>query len=168
MTAGSKVTKLDTDHTVSILDDGSFSMWQEASGHYVEFLSNGKRRVYLDFSDCPILTEQSHKESCDIRNILSQHLRLNSMPPMPEAVFTDLSDLPDYQTCLNTVMSIDSIFQSLPSGVRTAFNGDPAALMAAVEDPAQRDKLVALGVFKPSEGVVKGSEVPVSEPALAG
>ncbi|QXP08451.1 MAG: internal scaffolding protein [Arizlama microvirus] len=131
------------------LEDSSY---RDQSGHDVIIRANGSRRVSLSFENDPGLTVQNHKDSCDITNILAGHIRMGDMPPMPESVFTDLTNMPDYQTCLNTVMAIDDIFDNLPPKVKIAFEQNPAALMAAVEDPTQRDRLIELGVFTATDG----------------
>ena len=82
---------------------------------------------------------------------------------MPETQFNDLTNIPDYQTALNAVNSIESLFEQLPLQVRVEYGHDPVLFMDAVHDPSQRDKLVSLGVFEPMEGPVAGDLAPVSD-----
>lgn len=132
----------------------------DKSGHLVTIRDDGTRSVTLDFKNDPGVTEQSHKDNCDITYILNQYIRSGVSPQIPESVFKDLTLLPDYQTCLNTVSQIDSLFKDLPLAVRQAYDFNPAAFMDAVEDPTQRDTLTKLGVFNAIEGVPEGDLPP--------
>lgn len=142
------------------LDDNLLKVSIDNSGNVCEFYSSGRRRVMVDFSNDPGVTEQSHKDSCDITYILNQHIRMGGIPPMPENQFYDFTNVPDYQTALNTVLQIDSLFESLPLDARVAYDHDPVRFMKAVEDPSQRDALIKLGVFKPMEGASMGVGAP--------
>lgn len=134
----------------------------DSSGNIVEFFSSGRRRVSIDFSDSPSLTEQSHKDSCNIDYLVAHHLRMGGIPPMPETQFVDLTQSLGYQDALNKVLQIDSLFESLPLAARDAYGHDPIKFMAAVEDPAERDRMIQLGIFKPKV------EVPVEPVKPAG
>lgn len=149
MSKVSKISKL------PVLEDQLLSAHLDEAGNVVELYKSGRRRVYVDFSNDPGLTEQSHKDSCDIQNILSMHVRMGGIPPMPEDRFVDLTQSVDYQTCLNKVLSIQELFEGLPLDARVAYDHDPAKFMLAVEDPKEREKLISLGIFEPnSSGVL--------------
>lgn len=138
--------------TLPVPDAFKHETYKDHGGNDVYIRSNGTRSVTLSFIGDPGLTVQSHKESCDIGYIVDSHLRLGGVPPMPESAFNDFSEMPDYQTALNTVMAIDELFSNLPIKIKSHFDNNPAALMAAVEDPSQRDTLIELGVFTPKDG----------------
>lgn len=154
----SKVSKVS--QVSSPLDDNLLSVSVDVHGNVCEFYASGRRRVFIDFSNDPGLTEQSHKDSCDITYILSQHVRMGGIPPMPEQAFQDFTNVPDYQTCLNTVLQINTLFEQLPLEARVAYDHNPAKFMAAVEDPMHRDTLIKLGVFKPKDGASEGGSAP--------
>lgn len=139
--------------------------WVESSGHIVTKRDNGTLDVSLSFEGDPGKTEQSHKDSTDISYLLNNYVQSGEQPKIPEQVFQDFSDLPDYQTCLNIVKDIDHLFNSLPIEVKSAYDQNPALFMQAVEDPAQRERLVALGVFNAPEG--DPVNPPVFDPAEA-
>lgn len=126
----------------------------DLSGHHVSYReSDGARLVQLvDFD--PSRTEQAHKDECDLNFIVNQHVRSGQPIQIPESVFQDFSNLPDYHTAVNTVRGIDNLFKELPIAVKLAFDHNPELFMAAVEDPSRRDDLVALGVFKAKDGPI--------------
>lgn len=137
-------------------------IYKDHGGNDVLIRPNGSRRVSLSFEDDPGLTVQSHKDGCDISNILQSHLRLGGIPPMPESAFVDYTEMPDYQTALNTVMAIDDLFDNMPINVKLHFDQNPAALMAALNDPLQTDSLIELGVLQAKDSLVAETRNTVS------
>lgn len=123
-------------------------------------------RVTLDCGD-EVITKQSHKDECDIHNILKQYQRtgivqhINNRSP----IYTDLPSDLDYQTSLNLLMEAQEAFASLPSQVRDYFSNDPARFLAAFQDSAQEDKLREFGLLKPKEAASPASASPL--PATA-
>lgn len=84
------------------------------------------------------LTEQSHKDSCDINLIVAraQHnpavLLDKSMRP---DVFRDFSNSESYVEMLNKVCEAKSAFEELDSSVRSRFDNDPSKLIDFVTNP---------------------------------
>lgn len=107
-------------------------------------------RVTLDCGN-HLVTKQSHKQECDINNILSQYKRTGILNHISsnQPLYTDLPDSIDYQQSLHTIMQAQESFASLPSVVRNHFGNDPAAFLAAFTDPAQTDYLREHGFLKP-------------------
>lgn len=113
---------------------------------------NGTRSVSL-LCDEPSMTKQADADSCDINKIMAryektgvlQHVALNP------GFYADVSAVPDYQAALAIVESADSLFASLPASIRGRFDNDPAAYLAFVSDPANRDEMEKLGLLKPVE-----------------
>lgn len=148
--------------------------WIDHAGNVCTRRPDGSLDVSLSFKGDPGLTEQSHKELCDIEYIINRHIGAGNtlvVPPEAREVFQDFTMIPDYQECLNIVDSIDQTFATLPAKVRGAFDHRPALLMDALNDPTQWDRLVSLGILeakKPVQGdsstdgsippVVSGSE----------
>lgn len=112
------------------------------------------RRIRVQF-DCgsELMTKQAMKNECDINNILKQYKRTGIIAHInaQEPIYTDLPDALDYQQALNMQMAADEAFATLPSIVRAHFENNPAALLAALNDPSQRDKLTELGIIRKPE-----------------
>lgn len=147
---------------ISPLPDKLLKTCRDHAGNIVQIFESGRKRVMLDFTGDPGLTEQAHKDQCDIVNLINSHLRFGGIPPMPESTFVDLTNMPSYSEALNTVLKIDDIFEQLPLKVRDAYGHDPVIFMDALHDPMQRDKLVELGIFNPMDGVDAGGAPPAS------
>lgn len=98
----------------------------------------------------PSMTRQSEMESCDIHNILKQFsqrgfeelVRQNAAAGQ----YADLTNLPDYQDALNTVIAADAAFMALPSQVRDRFSNDPARFIEFLADPRNQDEAIRLGL----------------------
>jgi len=68
---------------------------------------------------------------------------------------------------LNIQLAADAAFASLPSVVRAHFENNPALLLAALGDPAQKEKLTELGILrKPDQPQPPGN--PENKPATGG
>lgn len=112
---------------------------------YVEVKDGKKVRQYF-----PSMTKQEFVADCDIHNILAEfkvtgqikHLAANAAA----GVYADLTNLPDYQEALNTVAIGQAAFDSLPSKLRARFENDPAKFLAFMEDPANQDEIIKLGL----------------------
>lgn len=122
----------------------------------------------LDKIDCSKdvkLTQQSAKDECDINLIVERAKRgadishLTTRTPM----YGDFTELPtDLRDCLNQVRKADEAFMSLDAVVRKRFENDPVKLMDFLNDPANRDEAISLGlVAAPPD--VPVPDVPVKE-----
>lgn len=103
----------------------------------------------IDFIDHPTLAKQAMAEQCDINTLVkrwertgSVGLSFNSTP----AQFIDVSEVPDYQSALNTVLKAQSSFAGLSSSIRDRFQNDPAQLLAFLDNEKNRDEAVMLGL----------------------
>lgn len=109
----------------------------------------------------PSMAQQQFREECDINTIVRRFGLTGQMPENPKIPrYGDFTGVTDYQTALNAVRAADEAFLTLPADVRAAFNHDPQALLAAVEDPTMQDKLIELGL-----ATRKPSPPPAAEPA---
>lgn len=105
----------------------------------------------VSVNDMPSMTIQSAKDECDINNIVNRYKRTGSYYE-PGAVatrqpqFGDYSSIPDYREALSIIHQADDDFSALPSKVRRRFNNDPLEYVAFLQDAANRDEAIALGL----------------------
>lgn len=125
------------------------------------------------------LTRQSMKAECDVNNIVRTYDRDGVLPHLSKAipsysVFTEdelvgSADF-DYHQSLNIVLAAQHAFEGLPAELRKRFHNDPAYFIAFVDDPANRDEAVELGLVAPkpnpsvAEAEAAAGEAPVEEP----
>jgi len=101
----------------------------------------------------PSRTKQSHKDECDINNIIKQfkvtgmfnHVRNNAA----QGVYTDLPEPVEFQEALNIVMGAENAFAMLPAKIRDEFGNDPQRFLAFTADPRNADRMAELGLTNP-------------------
>jgi phage internal scaffolding protein len=100
------------------------------------------------------LTEQSHKDTCDINLILRDYARTGFMrhAEQNKGRYDDVSAV-DYQKAMITVAEVKSLFEGLPAGVRKDFNHDPSAFLTYVQNPANAKELEQRGILKGNDGI---------------
>lgn len=126
-------------------------------------------RVQIMFTE-PSLTKQSFKDECDVNNIVKKHSVTGIYTHINErsAQYADVTEIPDYQTAMQTVASANQLFGTLPSQLRKRFNNDPAEYLAFVQNEDNLDEMVRLGMAVPRPTPSEPSKTPdkaVSEPA---
>lgn len=114
-------------------------------------------------------TRQAHRAECDINNIVEKARRTGLVGHLSNKspYFADVSYGFDYQSALGLVMDAQERFKTLPSVIRERFGNDPAALLAFLSDPKNREEGQKLGLIKPDEvrkKDPKGSDEPITEP----
>lgn len=131
------------------------------------FYRSSRRRVAIDCGD-QLITKQSHKEECDITNILRQYQRTGIITHVQNArpTYQDLPSNVDYQSALNLMLEAESAFAALPAKVRDFFSNDPAAFLAAFNDPKMEGQLREFGLLRPLPAVaaVAGAGAPPAAP----
>lgn len=118
-------------------------------------------RVSKSFEGTVSRTKQEFREESNINNIMAKYEKHGVITHIKtgEPVYGDFSGLTDYQTSLNTVMAAQDVFDSLPAKLRKRFSNDPAEMVRFVEDPANADELVELGMAKkPAKTKVDAAE----------
>lgn len=95
-------------------------------------------------------TKQSFKDECDINKIMQRVLK-TGIDPFADRVasgkYVDLTQMPDFRTAMDTIVSAKNFFDSLPSQVRARFDHDPALLADFLANPANADEARKLGLL---------------------
>lgn len=122
-------------------------------------------RVVFDCGD-RLITKQSHRDECDIHNILRQYSRTGVINHINarQGQFMDLPDLGDYQAAMNTLIEAQNSFAALPAAVRDHFQNDPGRFLDAFTDSSQADYLRSVGLLKPAQA---DGTIPATAPAGA-
>lgn len=93
------------------------------------------------------LTQQHFRDQCNINNIVR---RAQNAGRLPEAggnpQYLDVSNIPDFQSAQNAVISAYNLFNQLNSKIRTRFDNDPGKMLAFVKDPVNLDEAIKLGI----------------------
>lgn len=100
------------------------------------------------------LTEQSHKQECDINYILKDYARTGFMKHANQNAgqYDDVTSV-DFQEAMNTVANVKSLFEGLPSGVRAEFGNNPSSFLDYVQNPANSEALAQRGILAGNDGI---------------
>lgn len=116
------------------------------------YVDPGLQQVNLDGEPEISLTVQSEVENCDINVIVDRYAKTGLLPVMNQSpVYGDVSDAPTYQDALHVVIEAQKAFNSLPANIRKQFDNDPAQFLAFVDDPANGDALIQMGLREQPE-----------------
>lgn len=93
-------------------------------------------------------TKQAFKDEADINNIVARYRATGMLPHVAarRGVFADVSKLGDFRTQLDTLTVFKQAFETLPAVLRSRFGNDPATLVEFLQDPANLEESVKLGL----------------------
>lgn len=116
------------------------------------------------------LTEQAHSEQCNINVILEDYKRTGLLKHAAkhEGRYDDVSEA-DFQTAMQTVANVRSLFEGLPSDMRKRFGGDPGQFLNFVRDPQNFKEMAQMGILRGNDGLdISGAftGAPVASPDL--
>lgn len=115
----------------------------------------GKKERVLNVNEEPSLTKQSFKNECDINLIMKKWQKTGVLPQARSAqpCYGDFTGISDYQSALNAVAEAQDTFLALPSALRARFSNDPSLFLEFVQNPANIDEMISLGLAERSEKV---------------
>lgn len=108
------------------------------------------------------VTQQSFKEECDINTIV-RRFGLTGQLPLTQAVplSGDFTAVSDFQSAMQMIKQAEAAFMELPGELRARFRNDPGQLIAFLEDPANREEAVKLGIVNPPPAEPAAEPAPV-------
>lgn len=114
------------------------------------------------YNDLPSKTQQHHAQNCDLNKIMRDYGVTKTLPisAYPPTVFGEDNLDVTLTDAYQTVREADDYFASLPSTLRLKFNHSPLALWRFVNDPANADEAVALGLLKRYDATPSGDASP--------
>lgn len=132
-----------------------------------------KRKVTLNCPE-PTLTQQQFKDQCNINSILARYEKNGMITHINRNAphYGDYSQLKSFKESLDIVNTTHDLFMSLPPQVRSRFQNDPAELISFMNDEANRDEAIKLGlVQKPIEKTNEAlnddkTTIPASKPSI--
>lgn len=104
--------------------------------------------VQLRFFE-PSLTEQHHKKDCDVNYIVERYKRTGVMPTNNRTpLYGDFTSTPQsYSEAVSLLRNAKDWFSGLPANIRNRFANDPEKILQFIEDPANRQECVKLGLL---------------------
>lgn len=135
-------------------------IWFDRAGNQCYYREDGTICV-TTINNEPSLTVQSEKDSCDINKIVSrfsdkrkdpkriaQDLAMTPFVRTESPQYGDFASLPlDYHEAQLLLQRADESFLELPSAVRKRFENDPGQLIEFINDEANREEAIKLGLI---------------------
>jgi len=109
-----------------------------------------KNKIALTFPNNSPHTRQEFKDECDINNIMSQYLHTGEFFHINEAApqYLDCTGA-DFRAQMDYVAGAFTMFEELPSNIRTKFNNDPAEFLDFCSHEKNRPELAEMGLLSP-------------------
>lgn len=107
--------------------------------------SNG--RVQISFEDDPGLTEQSHKDSCDIHFILKKSEKTGILEHVNahKGTYGDMPTGDEFHNHMNIIANAETLFETIPAKIRNEFENSPAKFLDFIQNPDNREKMEEIG-----------------------
>lgn len=110
-------------------------------------------------------TRKSDALHTDINKIMKQYKDHGIIPNTNGNLgfYADISEMGDFQQCLEKTRVVQNAFMQLDPYVRRRFGDDPANLLDFLSDPNNKDEAIKLGLIEKQEEVAvatTGEEIP--------
>jgi len=112
-------------------------------------MRNINRKRVQQINNEPSLAQQHNKDETDINNIVSRYKKtgiLGDPRDTRRPVFGDFTAV-DFQDMQQAIISVDAHFASLPAKIRSMFRNDPVEVIRFVENPANHEAAIKLGLL---------------------
>ena len=108
-----------------------------------------KKRHQIDFGK-KSRTKQAHAKEADINHIMRKYLKTGLMEHsrnhQPDYGFAT-SD--DFHTSMNIITKANSMFEDLPSSIRSRFENKPEQFLDFVNDESNKEEMLEMGLLDP-------------------
>lgn len=102
-----------------------------------------------------VRVKQSFRDQADINHIMEQWISTGEPPLARDQIpqYGDFSNVGDYRTALHAVIAAQEDFDALPVEIRNRMGNNPIALMGFLEDPANTQEAIDLGLIDKSQAL---------------
>lgn len=116
----------------------------------------------------PSLTKQSFRDECDINVIMGRYLRTGVLDFVSkhQPQYMDTTGM-DFQRAMLVVAESQTMFNDLPSNIRTQFENNPAKFLDFCHDPKNLPEMAKMGLLRPdaAERLLTPQPAPANAPA---
>ena len=98
------------------------------------------------------MTQQQFKDECDI-NLIVERARKSGFINVPseQPIYGDFADVGDFIEAQNLIAQASQYFDGLPANIRARFSNSPAEFLRFINDEANVDEAVSLGLLQRTE-----------------
>lgn len=113
----------------------------------MSFTVKERRRVAISFEDDEGLTEQSHKESCDIHVIMKKAAKTGLVEHVNQyqGTYGEFGHGPDFHQAMNLIANAEQMFETIPAEIRKKFGNDPGVFLDWINNDKNYDEVAELG-----------------------
>lgn len=127
-----------------------------------------RNRVSIEFDPEEERTKQSHKDECDINQILEKFRRTGIITHQAKyaPMYGDAISVDEYQDAQFKIAEANSMYEELPAHIRQNFTG-PEDFLGFVTDPENETKMREMGLLpkKPPEATKDSTPTDDKKPA---
>lgn len=112
-------------------------------------------------------TREEFAKELDINRIVDKYTKTGVLPFAGRenlGIYADFSELPDYKSQLDFVISAKESFQKLDANVRKRFDNNPGKLLDFLKDPKNLEEGRRLGLIEPERPEPPAEPSPAPEP----
>jgi len=110
--------------------------YQRGSRVYAPFAKNGKSK-----------TKQSMKDECDINMIMARYMKTGAIDHVNRhGAQYGFASSSDFAESMRLVADAQTMFDDLPSDIRTKFQNDPGQFLDFVQDDANASEMAEMGL----------------------
>lgn len=111
-------------------------------------------------------TKQSFAQECDINTLMARYMSTGEIPNLNEAApqYLDATGF-DFHVMQNQLVEAQSLFDALPSKIRSRFGNDPGQFLDFVGDPDNRSEMAAMGLLNSAQGGYPRAPITSAPPA---
>jgi len=105
------------------------------------------------------LTQQSHAQAADVRNIIKQYDRTGLIANVNKGIaqYGDYSEINEYAEALNMVSEANESFAQMPSHIREQFSNNAGLFFEFATNPKNSEEMIKMGLKKAPENVVEAT-----------
>lgn len=114
-------------------------------------------------------TKQEFRDECDLNVLMKRYERTGVLPNARVGApqYVDCTVFQDFQSSMQIVHDAERMFMALPARVRLEFENDPSRFVEFCSDPANKDRLIELGLAQAPEKPADPVKVEVVNPLPA-
>lgn len=122
----------------------------------------GQRKVVQMEPKGESLTQQNFKAETDIRTIIRKYDQTGLITNVAKGIahYGDYSEANEYREALDIVNNANATFMQLPAELRKQFGNDAGEFFEFATNPANKEKLVEMGLAKPEPSLQEDASTP--------
>lgn len=131
-----------------------------------DFVAQARQPVTIDGDTANSRTKQSHKDECDVNNIVRKHASTGLLNHVTrrEPLYGDFTGVISLQDSLENVAAAQAEFDALPSAIRAAANNDPLEFARMVAHPEGAAALEEAGLVFGGGEILDQAEAANAQP----